>query len=122
LGASDRALADHGDVDVMAQREILETQLERDRQQDLGQFLGIAGGLDQAGELQRKLVQLHRQSLRLRAASQAAGGPAAVLSRCFGPAGGSSRRLPASETVDLPQHIGRAHGIKRAPPRFNGPV
>jgi len=103
-----------------ALRLVLETEITRDRPQNPAQLVSIAGRLDQAGELQRKLVQPHRSSSRPWAASQAAVDPAAVLSPCFGPDDGSSRRPPASETLDKPQHIRRCPGIKGVPLPWRG--
>jgi len=108
----DRAVADDGNIDVMAQGKVLESKLQRDRQKNPCQFVSIAGSLNDPGELQRNLVQPHRLSLRRRAASQAAGAPAAALSRTSGPVGGFSDSLPANETAELQQHSARTHEIK----------
>ena len=111
----DRRAALRG-IDVMHQSEMLEAQLPGNGAQCVAQLVGIGGRLDDAGKLQRSRVQHHPFRPRPRAASQAAVYPAAVLSPCFAPAGGSSRRLPAIETVVSQKHIGRTPEIKMTGP------
>jgi hypothetical protein len=101
---------------MMAQREILEAQFQRYRQESPTQFVSIAGRFDDPGELQRHRMQLHRPISRPRAASQAAGFPAIDLSPLLAPAGGTSRRRPANEAVDLQQHIPPWRQIKAVDP------